>query len=65
MRAAIAQEPDTADYWTMLGVSLSRQGRNEEALEAYERSLRLKPDASLQRIVAQLRRNAAGQLVPP
>jgi tetratricopeptide (TPR) repeat protein len=58
MRAAIARDPGGADYWTMLGVTLSRQGRNEEALEAYQHSLSLKPDRALQRIVSQMERNA-------
>ena len=64
MRAAIAKDPGTADYWTMLGVSLSRQGRNDEALEAYQRSLQLKPDLRLQRIVSQLRGGVGRSLQP-
>ena len=35
-------------------MSLVRQGRNDEAIEAYRQSLRLRPDASLQRIVSQM-----------
>ncbi len=55
LRAAIARDPRNANEWTLLGVSLSRQGRNGEAMEAYQQSLRLKPDPALQRIVSQMR----------
>ena len=65
MRSSIAREPGVASYWTMLGVSLSRQGRNDEAMEAYQQSLRLKPDPALQRMVSQLRASANGRSVPP
>jgi len=61
MRAAIARDPGDASYWTMLGVSLSRQGRNDEALQAYQQSLRLKRDPALERIVSQMRGGAAQQ----
>src|ERR1019366_6464823 len=64
MRAAIARDPRNPDEWTLLGVSLSRQGRNDEALAAYQQSLRLKPDASLQRIVTQMRGGAVERSRP-
>ena len=54
LRAALARDPRNPDEWTLLGMSLVRQGRNDEALEAYRQSLRLRPDASLQRIVSQM-----------
>ncbi len=65
MRSAIAGDPGFASYWTMLGVSLSHQGRNDEALEAYQQSLRLKPDPALQRMVVQMRPSANGRPVQP
>ena len=65
LRAAIAGGPGRADEWTLLGLSLSRQGRNDEALEAYQQSLRLKPDPSLQRIVSQMRRSTPDQPALP
>ncbi len=65
MRSAIAEDPGFANYWTMLGVSLSRQGRNDEAMEAYQQSLRLKPDPALQRMVSQMRAGANGRSVQP
>src|SRR5205085_3778414 len=49
LRSAIALEPRNADQWTMLGMSLAQQHRNEEALEAYRQSLRLKPDPAVER----------------
>jgi protein O-mannosyl-transferase len=58
LRAVLARDPRDPDGWTLLGVSLVRQRRNREALEAYERSLSLRPNASLQRIVTQMRNHA-------
>jgi len=37
---ALAKEPDSARTLTNLGVALDRQGRREEAVQAYRRSLR-------------------------
>jgi Flp pilus assembly protein TadD len=54
-REAIAKDPSDADEWTLLGMSLARQGRAEEALAAYQQSLRLKPDPGLQRMVSRIR----------
>ncbi len=54
LRAGIARDPSNANQWTLLGVSLARQGRNEEALEAYRESLRLRPDPSLERMISQM-----------
>lgn len=54
LRGAIARDPRDPDEWTLLGLSLLRQGRNEEALAAYRHSLALRPDATLQKIVARM-----------
>jgi protein O-mannosyl-transferase len=54
LRAALARDPRNPDEWTLLGMSLVHQGRNDEALEAYRQSLRFRPDISLQRIVSQM-----------
>jgi peroxin-5 len=55
LRSAIALEPRDADQWTMLGMSLAQQHRSEEALEAYQHSLRLRPDSGVARIVTRMR----------
>ncbi len=65
MRAAIARDPGDASYWTMLGVSLSRQGRNNEAMEAYQQSLRLKPDPALRRLVSQMSSGTTRRSISP
>jgi tetratricopeptide (TPR) repeat protein len=54
VRDAIAKEPGVPDEWTLLGMSLARQGRAQEALAAYQQSLRLKPDPSLRRMVSRI-----------
>jgi len=40
---AIAQDP-RADYLASLGLALSRQGRHDEALKAFDKAVQLKPD---------------------
>ena len=40
---AIAQDPKP-DYLASLGTTLSRQGRHEEALKAFDKAVQLKPD---------------------
>jgi Flp pilus assembly protein TadD len=65
LRAALARDPRNPDEWTLLGMSLVRQGRNDEALEAYRQSLRLRPDASLQRIVSQMSGGAVDRAGQP
>jgi protein O-mannosyl-transferase len=55
VRDAIAKDPGEADEWTLLGMSLARQGRAEEALAAYRQSIRLKPDPGLERMVSRIR----------
>lgn len=61
LRARIARDPGVPDEWTLLGVALIRQGRNDEGLAAYRHSLRLKPDPDLQRIVTQAPGGAGGR----
>ena len=43
MARAVAQEP-RPDYLAGLGAILSRQGRHEEALKAFDKAVQLKPD---------------------
>ncbi len=43
-REATARWPEHADAWNLLGYSLRRSGRLEEAFDAYWRCLKLKPD---------------------
>ncbi len=64
-RTRSRRDPGGASYWTMLGVTLSHQGRNEEALEAYQQSLRLKPDPALQRMVSQMHTSVNGRSMQP
>jgi len=59
LRDATARNPRDPDAWTMLGMSLARQGRAAEALAAYRESLRLKPDPGLQRMVSRISSGAA------
>lgn len=54
MRASLARDRRNPDAWTVLGVSLVRQGRKNEAIGAYQQALRLRPDPSVQRLVAQM-----------
>jgi Flp pilus assembly protein TadD len=41
----VAQRPDHSRAWNYLGVSLSVDGRFEDAVQAYERALKIAPDA--------------------
>jgi tetratricopeptide (TPR) repeat protein len=43
-RKAIAQSPDLADGWSLLGSVLLRSGRSAEAEKAYDQALKLAPD---------------------
>jgi Flp pilus assembly protein TadD len=54
VRAAIAKDRTSPDAWALLGVSLMRQGRKDEAIEAYRQSLSLRPDASIQQVVSKM-----------
>jgi len=56
-RDAIAKDPSEPDEWTLLGMILARQGRTEEALAAYQQSIRLKPDPGLERMVSRIGRS--------
>lgn len=44
LAARMKEQPDNADGWGMLGRSYATLGRHEEALEAYGRALKLRPD---------------------
>lgn len=55
VRDAIAKDPEVPDEWTLLGMSLAREGRAQEALAAYQQSIRLKPDPGLERMVSRIR----------
>jgi hypothetical protein len=46
------------------GVALTKQNRGDEAFDAYDHSLELKPDATLQKTVIQLRARRAASLNP-
>ncbi|HLI79539.1 MAG TPA: tetratricopeptide repeat protein [Candidatus Binataceae bacterium] len=61
-RDAIARAPRIPDGWTLLGIALMNQKRVDEALDAYDHSLELKPDATLQKTLLRLRaRRSANQ----
>ena len=59
VRAAIARDPPNPDAWKLLGITLINQGHIDQALDAYDHALSLKPDLSLQRTVSGLRARAA------
>ena len=44
LAARMKEQPGNADGWGMLGRSYSTLGRHDEALEAYTRALKLRPD---------------------
>ncbi len=45
LRMAVARDPFLAPAWQLLGVTLVRAGRSEEAVEAYREALRRVPDS--------------------
>ena len=44
LRRATSRTPRSAEAWAYLGMALHRQGRWQEAIDAYQRSCDLKPD---------------------
>jgi cytochrome c-type biogenesis protein CcmH len=44
LAARMKEQPDDADGWSMLGRSYQAMGREEEALSAFERAVKLTPD---------------------
>jgi hypothetical protein len=57
-RAALQRKPRLAPIWTQLGHALHRQGRQQEALEAYRESDRIKPnDADTLHQIARMLRD--------
>jgi tetratricopeptide (TPR) repeat protein len=47
--AALAARPQSASMYNMVGISLDRLGRSDEAIVNYRQALRLKPDSALAR----------------
>ncbi len=58
-REAIARDPRNPEAWKLLGIILINQGQTDQAFDAYDHALALKPDPSLQRTVSGLRARAA------
>ena len=44
LRSKLEQDPDNVQGWLMLGRSYSNLGRNEDAINAYQKALALEPD---------------------
>jgi len=43
-RALLQREPDRGDWWFLQGYVLSRQSQHAEAVQSYERAIRLSPE---------------------
>lgn len=43
-RAQLQREPGVAEWWFLQGYALARQGQHAEAIQSYERALRLSPE---------------------
>ncbi len=54
LKAALARHPDSADEWTLLGNAFAQEGRPSDAIEAYRKSLSLRPDPNLDQLVASM-----------
>jgi len=54
-RDAVARNPRNADGWTALGIALHNEGRLDEALAAYQKAMKLHPNAALQQTMLALR----------
>jgi tetratricopeptide (TPR) repeat protein len=63
LREAVAAAPDSNVLWGMLGAALGRAGELDPAMEAYERSISLKPTAlackTLAALIFERRKDAA------
>lgn len=45
LEPALQQEPKNAQLWTMQGVALAGEGHNKEALNSFQRALKISPDS--------------------
>lgn len=53
---AVAQAPDSADAYAVLGYAQYSADRPKEAIQSWKKSLALRPDASIQQILARAQR---------
>ncbi len=54
---AVAQAPDSADAYAVLGYAQYSADRPKEAIQSWKKSLALRPDASIQQILARAQRD--------
>ena len=62
LRRATSRTPRSAEAWAYLGMALHRQGRWQEAIDAYRRSCSLKPDDHKMHFNIALCADSAGDL---
>ncbi len=60
MRAqqAVRTNPQSADAFTLLGYALYKNDHNREAIDAFKKSLQLRPDAQTQELLARVERES-------
>src|SRR5215510_7830656 len=46
LQGAVKKNNEDADAWQYLGIALSRQGKIDDAIRAYEQAARLRPDSA-------------------
>lgn len=51
--------PELADAWAVLGYALEQGDRAKDAVPAFEKSLKLRPDANIQQFLARARRESS------
>lgn len=56
---AVQQAPDSADAYAVLGYAQFATSHNREAIESWKKSLSLRPDASIQQLLARAQRESS------